>query len=218
MNKNHKKTKARRQRKSQTNMGCFAQPTLFKSRMTGTMTYAAAVGVSPASSAAATVAFRLNSVYDPDYSGTGTTALGYTQMSANYGRYRVTAFKAIVEYVNLAAYPVQVIGVLSPTNTVGTNFETIAGQRHVWNRYIAASTGAGTAMKTFSGTVAQVYGVPKAQVLTEDDFAGLVGSNPNNVVYLHVGAYAPAGASGTVAITVRLTFTVSWSLPKELAA
>ncbi len=199
-------------------MGCFPQPTLFKSRLSGTMTYAAAVGVSPAASAAASVAFRLNSVYDPDYSGTGTTALGYTQMAANYGRYRVTGFRAVVEYVNLAAYPVQVFAVLSPTNTVGTNFETIAGQRHVWNKYIAASTGAGVAQKTFAGSIAQVYGVPPAQVQAEDDFAGLTGGNPNNVVYLHVGAYAPAAASGTVAITVRLTFTVHWSLPKELAA
>lgn len=41
--------------------------------------------------------FRGNSIYDPDYTGTGTTVLGHAELSAIYQRYRVLGSRITVQ-------------------------------------------------------------------------------------------------------------------------
>jgi hypothetical protein len=59
--------------------------------------------------------------------------------------------------------------------------------------------------------------VPERQVRDEDDFAALVGGNPNNGVFAHVGAYADGAAAGNLTIHVRIEYDVVWSLPLEMS-
>lgn len=44
--------------------------------------------------------FRLNSIHDPDWTGTGTTVAGHTQMAALYKRYLVTGAKIYISFSN----------------------------------------------------------------------------------------------------------------------
>jgi hypothetical protein len=182
--------------------------------MRGKMTYTASIGVVTVAGAASMYVFRLNSVYDPDFTGTGTTAYTYTQMAANYGRYRVLGFRAFVTFKNTTTSPQNAIIALSPATTVGTSISQIMSQRHVWMKPLASKDGNGIISHAVSGTVGKVYGVPEAQVRTEDDFASVAGANPNNGIYLHVGFFQDV-AAGTASMLIRIEYDVVWSLPLE---
>ncbi len=182
------------------------------------MFYNTIVPLAPAAGAMAVNVFRCNSIYDPDLTGVGVSAFSYTQLSALYGRYRVLSFRARMMFVNLStSVPLTVLAAVNPVNTIGTNFTNACAQRHIWTKSIATATGQGCVSHTVSGPIGFYYGVPESQVRDEDDYASVTGTNPNNVVYLHVGAYANGGAAGSLNVHVRMEYDVVWSLPLEMS-
>jgi hypothetical protein len=190
---------------------------LFPPRFTGNMVYVQAYTLSIVAGAVTTQTFRANSVYDPDYGGAGTTVAGYTQPAALYGRYRVSHFTADVEFLNTSAQPVYVYAVGTPEVTIGTSFAVLTAQRNIWTKAIASKDGAAMVKHKVSFPISRIYGVPKSQVMMEDDFAGLVGGNPNNQVFFHCGVYNPTASAASVILRVRFTYRTVWSLPTDLA-
>lgn len=183
----------------------------------GRLFYNTVIAYAPAAGTVATNVFRMNSVYDPDLTGTGASASGYGQLSALYGRYRVLSAKATIEIVNLStATPLTVFAVVNPVTTVGINIAQILAQRFVWTTGLATVNGTGAVKHTLSAPISKVYGVPNSQVRTEDDFAAITGTNPNNGVYLHVGGYANGGSAGNFNAHIRIEYDVIWSLPLEM--
>lgn len=210
------KRSAKRQPKRPQMFGVTTRPLIFPSRMKGTMTYDESGNLGPAVGTTSVLVFRGNSVYDPDFTGTGTTCRGYSQMASLYGRYRVLGFRASITWNNLTTSPCQIFAVLSPTTTIGTDFYAMVAQRHIWRSAISQSTGSGHAEHKLGSRVSAIYGVPESQVLTEDDFAAVTGANPNNGVYLHVGVYSDYGTA-SVNVNIRMEYDVVWSLPLEIS-
>jgi len=197
--------------------GLTKVPLIFPSRFQGKLTYNTTLQLAPAASAVALNVFRLNSVYDPDYSGVGTACFGYGALAALYGRYRVLRYQVHVSWTNLSSsYPLTAFVCVTPETTIGTAINNILGQRRIWFKSIGTTNGNGTVEHSFSGDVSTIYGVPKRQVSIEDDFASVVGNSPNNGVYAHIGAFNPGGAAGVYNISVRIMYDVVWSLPVAL--
>lgn len=212
------KTPQRRRQRRQRLSGLTAQPLIVPSRFTGNMRYSTVLALSPAAGSVATNVFRVNSVYDPDFTGVGGSVVGYSQLSAMYGRYRVLSAIAEVTFLNTSATtPLTCFIAVNPVTTVGISLNQILAQRHVWTRSIGTSTGAASVFHRVQVPVHRIYGVPAAQVKNEDDFAAVTGTNPNNGVYMHVGALPGGGAAGSFNIQVNITYKVVWSLPLELA-
>jgi hypothetical protein len=215
--KSQKKTKKGGKRRQARVYGVTTTKCIVPALFRGKMFYNTVLALAPAAGGATANVFRLNSVFDPDFTGAGSTVVGYTQISALYGRYRVLAAKVFVEFVNVSStIPLTVFITLNPVTTVGVNIATILAQRRVWTRGIGTCTGSCTVSHTCGGPVGALYGVPERQVRDEDDFAALVGGNPNNGVYAHVGAYADGAAAGSLTIHVRIEYDVVWSLPLEM--
>lgn len=195
-------------------VGFLKAPSLYPARRVGTLAYDAVFNLSPAASASAYNTFRANSVFDPDFSGAGTTASGYTQLAAVYGRYRV--LKADVECIwnNTTALPGMAFLIASPANTVGTSFTQIMAQKFAWCKQLGNVNGPHVAHKV-NFKMSTIYGTTEAAVLSEDDFAGLIGTNPNNVIFLHIGVTNATGTAFATAVflQVRIMYTVEWSLP-----
>lgn len=190
---------------------------LLSSQLRGVVTYNTVVGKAPAAGAVDVQVFRMNSVYDPDFTGIGSSIPAYSQLSAMYGRYRVLACKITVSFVNTsAATPLTCFVACTPATTVGVSMPQIMGQRHVWAKSIG-SYNSQPLTHVVNASVGKVYGVPELQVLTEDDFAAVVGTNPNNGVYAHIGLYANGPVGATANLHVRIEYDVVWSLPLELA-
>lgn len=218
-NKQKRNRRSGRRRNKQGNQitGVNPAPTFLPDMYTGTMVYATSASITLPASAVGSTVFRLNSVYDPDFSGVGTTTQMYTQASAIYGRYRVMHAQVELEYLNAGGNPITIFAVVSATNNVGVDITQILGQRHVWHRGLANVSGVSTCLHKLSVPIHKVYGVPKAQVRTEDDFAGLVGGVPNNQVFLHIGGHSITAAAGSVSVKLRILYRTIWSLPKNLA-
>jgi len=159
--------------------------------------------------------FRGNSVFDPDFSGAGTTAFGYTQLSAIYNRYRVLGSKITVDVTNTGTVPLRISIVATIVNAPPTA-TALPGQRHIAQGMVG-TTGTVGWKHTAMARTAAIFGVPESQVMSEDDFAGLVGGNPNNVWYWHVVMFNPGGVAGACNVSVRIEHDVAWSMPLLLA-
>lgn len=222
---NKRNNRARRSRRGKKSAGTVMKargltsaPLIFPSQFRGRLNYDTLLQLAPAASAVAYNTFRLNSVYDPDYSGVGTAAYGYSALAALYGRYRVLGYSVHISYTNLSTtLPLTVFAVATPVTTVGTGITQILSQRRTWFSGLSTANGNGTKEHSFSGPVGAIYGVPAAQVRNEDDFASVTGNNPNNGIYAHIGAFNNGASAGTLNIQVRIQYDVVWSLPLELS-
>lgn len=185
-------------------------------RMRLTMPYGSEGLISPAAGSYAVQSFRGNSVYDPDFSGTGTTAFLYTQMTALYYKYRVLGIRAEVNFLDSATAPLTVGVLVSNQNTV-PSMPYLIGARHCW-RMILAPGGPQTCKHTISATTGAVYGVTEKVVRSEDDFTAVAGTNPNNTWWLHLFIdNTISAAPGYAAYSLRVEYDVEWSIPLNLA-
>lgn len=209
---------ARKQRKAatlETIQGLTTTRALFPDRWRGTMFYDYNTAITCTAYSNTVQVFRANSVHDPDFSGTGTTAAGYAQASALYQRYRVVSLRAIIRVNNLGAAPLLMNVSANNLNTLGTGVTVALAQRHVYSEPIGPSTGMGSATHTVSFPMWKIWGVTKSQVMNEDNWAAIAGTTfyPNNQVFLHIGFNNNDAAAGSVLLNVRIEYDTIWSLP-----
>ncbi len=199
-------------------VGLTSTPSIFPPMFRGKQIYNTVLSFAPPAGGVAANVFRLNSVYDPDLSGVGVSASCYSQLTALYGRYRVLAARSTVEFVNISTTtPLTVFMTANPVTTVGVNIAQILSQRFVWTAGLSTTNGTGSVKHTIAAPVWKLYGVPEQQVRNEDDFAAVAGTNPNNGVFLHVGAYANGATGGNFNAHIRIEYDVVWSLPLEMS-
>lgn len=217
----NKQTKAsRRQRKQKRQgagiVGLTKVVTGFPDRFRVTMVYGGYNIYAPAAGTFAAQSYRGNSVYDPDFTGAGSTAQTYTQCAALYNRYRVLSSKLVLDVYNQGTVPVLTVVGASISNSLPATDKTL-GLRHQAQGTVCPG-GPQEWKHTASVATHSIFGVPKQQVLSEDDFAGLIGANPNNVWYWHIKMLNLNGAvAGSVLATVRIEYEVVWSMPLDLA-
>lgn len=180
-----------------------------------TMPYSTYQVFAPAAGAVAYYTFRGNSVFDPDFTGVGTTAFTYTQLSGLYNRYRVVSSKLFVDAVNTGTTALTVV-VQATIANAPASATNIIGQRHVAEGSISPN-GPVAWKHVASAKTHAIFGVPESQVMSEDDFAGLTGGNPNNVWYWHVSVFNPGGVAGAANVRVRIDYEVFWSMPLLIA-
>ncbi len=187
----------------------------FPDRFRVTMPYGTYQLLVPGAGSISTYTFRGNSVFDPDFAVGGTTADCYTQLSTLYNRYRVLSSRIHVHASNTGTVPVTNFIVAGIVNSPGNAVQQLQA-RHM-AQGTCAPGGPVSWTHAATATTHKIFGVPKAQVLAEDDFAGLVGGNPNNVWYWHISTYNLGGVAGAVNLQVRIEYEVVWSMPLALA-
>lgn len=192
-------------------------PSFFPDRMRGTVVYSTSgTLITPASLLTANV-YRLNSIYDPDYTGTGTTVRGYTQMNALYAKYRVFSATVVI-----TAWPAststtdgsrsELYAVASNDLTLGVDPNAWLAQRHVYTAPLNMNSDA--VIHKMVVPIHRVYGVKPEQVAFEDDFAATMTGNPNNGVQLHIGHRCISGVANTMAYTLTITYDVAVELAR----
>jgi len=215
----HNKNRSKKSRKQQAKGGGVSGLTTVRmglpDRFMTTMVYGTYLIQPTVAGAQVWNSYRGNSVFDPDFSGAGTTAFTYTQLSAVYNRYRVLSSRAIVEVINSGTVPCR-IALMATIDNAPPVATYVIGQRHIAQGMIG-TTGTVGWKHTATATTAAIFGVPKAQVMAEDDFAGLVGGNPNNGWYWHVVFFNPGAVAGAVNLSIRIEYTVAWSMPLLIA-
>ncbi len=207
----------RMQRQGKLVRGFTPSANVFPLQMRGKVTYATVLAFAPAAGAISDQVFRLNSIYDPDYTGTGTTALGYTQYAALYQRYRVLGATVRVVWDNMNTNPITAFVCATPNTAISSSIAYIQAQRLSWVGGVGGVGGNSTREHVVSVPIHKAWGCPDKQVRSENDFAAGINANPTNVVYLHVGAYQNGATTGVYNLQVRIEYDVIFSMPYDLS-
>lgn len=171
-----------------------------------------------AASVGAYKTFSLNSLYDPNFTGTGVQPLGFDQYAQLYTRYRVHSVRIEVSFANItsASQPLNVGFYCSAQSTLpGTTYSwyLLPGAKFC---QLSPMTG-GRDTVTLSAKVNpwSVLGITRSEYLDDMDFSGAMTSNPVRMPFLQIWVRGEAVA-GTGEITVRLWYDAELSQPVAL--
>ncbi len=183
------------------------------------MAYSSIVGLQETTLNTGTMAvFSLSSIYDPDVSGVGTSALGYSSYNTFFTRYRVVKARIIIN-----ATPVSTGGLMAGY-MVGPNSNTTSAanlwpvQTNSHQKLVNGSTPGGThGMFCVNRVIdlAQVQGVTKQQFMTDLDYSAQFGTNPARQTYLLLMIRGLGTAVGAATFDVRIIYHVELSQPYQ---
>lgn len=143
---------------------------------------------------------NLNSLFDPDRTGTGHQPYGYDQIAALYNRYRVwhTKWKLHFHGESVGFYIVVVPsnGALATAITNQASFALACESP----RSVSRVQGTGGNSVIINGGVAlnDLNGTTVAEYKGDDRFQALFGASPSELLLLNIGIYNGTGSSVTV--------------------
>jgi len=215
--KRNMRKKTRKPRR-QLSMAVCAAPV--PARMTRLLKYFDLVQINPSLGGGVSgYSFRLNSVFDPDYTGIGHQPRGFDQFAALYSEYVVLSSKIkIIPTLNSGtANPVTVGIAVDPDSSIQTNiYDYVEFGK---GRYI---TIAGPSQGQKENVLTMSYSSRKywnQSPYNNEDQRALMTANPSNVTYGHIwaagteGSYDPAN----IYIQVEISYLVSFTDPKYVA-
>lgn len=168
--------------------------------------------------------FRLNSVYDPDYTGSGHQAMGFDQIMPLYDHCNVIGVKWKITGASSAdAAAINRLGYIisdSPPGTyiAGHTWEALSENPEVRMINVGAKSG-GNAIGTLYGKLNPNKFLGKTKgILNDDRLYHTIGSNPLETVYLGVFAAPMVTTQDTDSVfcTIELEYTVVFTEPRLL--
>jgi len=162
--------------------------------------------------------YRLNSVFDPDFSIGGTSVYNFTAYGNLYRRYRVISAKVDVTIQNNEAFPVLIVGAPSDFDLGGlitSRSRTIdLGEmpHAVPTRIVGPSTGMGRMFYTKFIHLPS-YNGNKQAYMADLQYSALNNTNPAVTFFWNMGYIADPGTDMAVGFTIylRITYRVLWS-------
>lgn len=159
-------------------------------------------------------AFRLNSIFDPDFTGTGHQPYGHDTLNAVYNRYRVISCSYnITAYaggsvLRVAALPAND---LMPPSSVSDICEN---PRSKW---IIQIPGGNTKLLKGKVYIPSLMGRNKQQYLADDRFQAAFGTNPLEAAILNVVGADISDNGTTISCTITMNYVVECFDPRNLA-
>jgi len=182
----------------------------FPAKMTATLRYNDTVAYTTTTGVPTPYQWRCNSIYDPDYTGTGHQPYGHDQYAAIYNHYMVK--KAVISVCPSTGFNGRLIIVLSDDTTISTDENTAAEQKGTVSCIQSGN---------ISPTVLRSTYYPRANFALGDysTLSAAVGTNPTEAMYWSILQYAntPTGSiSGFMKVTIE--YVVEFWEMKDLGA
>lgn len=179
--------------------------------------YAQVVALSTASTGYAENIFRINSVFDPDYSGAGSQPVGFDQWAAFYSQYRVERLDWVMKAGNPTSLAESVFSATpNLVNTIDASGANIWSEPRSVNTILSSNGGWAD---TLSGTIFphEIFGVSRSTYTGEESYSAPTSTNPTNVAYMHARLDTMSGGlSGTGYVLVDFLYTVYFYKRVEL--
>lgn len=135
--------------------------------------------------------FRINSLYDPDYTSGGHQPMYYDQYGAMYNYYRVKGATIKVQALNAGTLTgVDVTLVPAMTYTAFTTTSKMLEQNTAAVSRVSCINGTKPVFLKYNVNCAKHLGVSQATLEADDQYAANIGSNPEQPLYLHLHAEA----------------------------
>lgn len=163
--------------------------------------------------------FRMNSIFDPDYTSTGHQPMGHDQYATLYHRYLVLGAKMTVQFVTTGT----TVG--TGGNIVGLRFDKDATAsadiidtiEHSDTKYRVLSSSESSAGKV---TITQNFSTKKffAVKRYDQDHSAIMSNNPARLAYCHMfcGPLETGIDTSKVACLVTINYLVKFSEPIDL--
>lgn len=163
--------------------------------------------------------FRLNSVYDPDASGVGTSAIPYATWAALYLNYKVrrVTVRVMASFAGSAGSLGRLtIAPVAYQPVVPANAATWVMLPFASSRMMAVATEGGKNVAEITRTydMPRIAKITRAQFSNELDWSGQVGSNPARQIYLLLGLESVNSSTvGSAKYSIYITYEVEWFNP-----
>lgn len=159
--------------------------------------------------------FRINSMFDPDQTGTGHQPLGFDQYEALYSRYRVHAVKAIITFTNTTS--AVAVGAIAATEQIPSfaSLPELLEQPYVTSRQLSYASG-GLSTRTITKYIS-IRSLRGEEIKFDDDNSALFSSSPTNTAYLTVYASEIFGGSVTLHVNIKLIYYAELFRRKNLS-
>ena len=157
--------------------------------------------------------WNLNSLFDPNSTGTGHQPRGYDQMTALYNRYRVYYVRWQVTATVTNSADGCLLAVMPSNNASPGTWNDVVEQ--TYGKFKSIDRQDGTTI--YGGiSMAQLNGKSPAQYAASDNTGSLVTGSPTEQLILHTAILNTAGAAVTYHINIRLVFDCEFSDPIQL--
>lgn len=157
---------------------------------------------------------NLNSIFDPNRSGTGHQPYAHDTFASLYNRYRVISTKWVITAYN-GSYPIRLA--VQPANEETSPSSVSECCENPRTKFIIQYPGGNTNMIKGSISIPSLVGRTKSQYMADDRYQAQFGASPNELAILNVFAanLSDSGVDGTL-VTVTLTYTVEMFDVKHL--
>ncbi len=150
--------------------------------------------------------YRINSLFDPDFTGTGSQPLGFDQLTAVYTKYLVLRCDWEIWATNLNSTAAYVTAVPTDVSVGASSMQSLSEIKRSVTKPLSINSGGG-AVQVLRGSVdmADLHGQPNID--SDPDEYSVVSTNPSDVAYLTIRAsdYTTA-TSISVGLRVVLTY------------
>lgn len=188
----------------------------FKDHVIVKMSYAEMFKLATTTGAYNEYIYRLNSIFDPDFTGVGHQPYGFDTYSTIYSKYRVLKVKwHITGQMDTTVYSTLTVLPNNSLTSVGSSSLAMETPRSKYKQLV----GPGGTPVEIRGTLdlASFNGRSKAQYSADDLFEATMTTNPNEVMGLHIGLSNLSGVTGTFSGNIVLEYTVELFDPLQLA-
>jgi len=154
--------------------------------------------------------YRLNSVFDPDFTGGGHQPLYYDQVSPLYTNYLVHAVKVDVTFTNPGVDGM--MGAVScGFDSLGTATLSTLMERPMTKVYYINNTGSQFARYRDYLPCHKVLGMTKQQYADDVNNTGApISTNPSTVAFFRVGVASDTTSQPVINVIIRLVFYVQF--------
>lgn len=154
--------------------------------------------------------YRLNSLYDPYYTGAGTQPYQFDQLNTIYGIYKVHGAKVKVTFFDPSTDGFMVgYRIRASTNTTTTNAKNVRLLGTMSNTAMKTLNNSGEQQRTFSGYVPihKIFGITKGQYSNELAYSSAVGDNPSADALLEIFVI---DMNNNIDKTVKMTVSIQY--------
>lgn len=155
---------------------------------------------------------RLNSLYDPDFTGGGHQPYLYDQITPLYASYRVYAAKVTLIGATIGGTADLCYAVKYSTDSGGSglaakSIDTITETTNSVQQYLSPSGNKRVSKQTMYFPMAALFGVSKKAYQIDDKYQSATNTNPGETAYLYISVGSPNGTSGeTMTLQVVIDF------------
>lgn len=160
--------------------------------------------------------FRINGIYDPDYTGVGHQPRGYDQIKEMYDHWTVIGFRAQLMFENQVLGVPHIVGAyVSDSTSPLTTVDDILEYGNVVYKKCEGPGDGGSTVTTVNVRVNPNKFMSISNPLDEDDIRGDPTNDPLRQLYLHCFAYSMSGSEGgTVRLQSKLEYVAVFTSPK----